>query len=363
MAEDMKKAELIASERLNDKLLESEKKYLEEKKRLAEQEQGTQSAIRRREYIEKLATATNNLAIDRASRNERLRLLKEANDEYLAELKEAAEREREIYEQLKKDISDIYDDILDKADATILQTEKKRAKMEEKLSDYGNLTKRIIFRGTGEGGSDEIFYDLVDLTKTTDTLEKYAENLTKIKDRMQSGGIDQSYINSLVSMVSELSVDKGLIFTNELSAKDDKDFSEYINAWIAKEKTAKSISAQIYESEMQKSISDTLSYMKTELENMGLDVPEGFFLSGSVSAQRFGSGFVDELTRQMEEIQKVINSFNLSINLDAKINQKEDSGKTSIYSPTYQINSTGAVDATLSSIKALETRKVLSGIV
>ena len=61
------------------------------------------------------------------------------------------------------------------------------------------------------------------------------------------------------------------------------------------ENAAKSISAQIYEEEMRSTVSETISFMTEELEKMGLSVPDGFFLSGSVSAEKFGEGFVLKL--------------------------------------------------------------------
>lgn len=363
MSEEMKKAELIASEKLNSKLLDSEKKYLEEKERLNKEEAESESAIRRRTYIEKLATATNNLAVSKAYRNENLRLQKEANDLYLAELKEAAEREREIYEQLKDDIKDTYDEILSYADQSIIETEKKRLKMEEKLSDYGRMTKKIIFHGAAPDGGDEIYPDLVDPSKLTEILKDYAKNLTDVKNRMAEGGISSEYINSLTQAVSELSVDKGLEFTKELNSKKDGDFYAYIDKWIEKENLTKAISAQIYESEMQESVKSTVDFMTKELEKLGLNVPEGFFLSGSISAEKFGDGFVAELSKQLAQIQSVIDSFNFSLNIGGTGGKEASTHNTSVYSPTYQINSGGTNDALLSSIKALEQRKVLSGIV
>jgi len=359
MTEDMKKAEQIASERINSEMLESEKKYLAEKKRLSEEEAASEERLRRREYAERLAKAKNNLAVEKATRNEMLRLQKNANDAYLAELKAEAEREREVYNQLKSDIKNTYSEILSFAENSIGETEKKRAQMEEKLSQYGRLTKKVTFRGTGEHGEDEVFTELFDLNKTTDTLRKYASSLSEIKSRMSAGGVSADTANSLISMISSMSVEKGSVFAGLLSKTTDREFKEYINAWQEKENVAKGLSARLYEDEMRASVSETISFMTEELNKMGLSVPDGFFLSGGVSAEKFGEGFVAQLSEEMDIIQKAINSFNLSLDVNMGASK---GGNTSVYSPTYQINTSSASDA-LSQIKATETRKVLSGIV
>lgn len=362
MNEDLKKAELKAQEKINSKLLESEKKYLSEKERLNREATEAESAVRRREYIEKLATASNSLAAEKAHRNERLRLLKEENEAYLSELKAQAQKEREVYEQLKEDVTELYKDILSVADSSIAETEEKRLKMQEKLADYGRLTKKVTFKGAAADGGDEVYTELISLAQTTEVLKDYADNLTEIRNRMTSGAVDTEYANSLIAAVSELSIDNGLEFVKTLNGKSDDEFFDYIKSWTEKEKATKALSAKVYAGEMEKSVEETVSYMKSRLEEMGLDVPEGFFLSGSISAEKFGEGFTSELEEQLLKVRNIIDSFNLSLNA-AVSGEKNVSQSTSVYSPTYQINGTGDASAALSSIKAVETRKLLSGIV
>lgn len=354
-------AELIAQKKLNSKLLESEKKYLAEKEKLKKQEAEAEEAIRKREYIEKLATAKNNLAIEKAMRNESLRLQKKSNEEYLSELKLAAEREREVINQLKDDISEAYENILSFADDSIVETEKKRDKMEEKLKSYGNLTKKVIFHGAGENGADEIYTELSDLDKTTEKLNEYAKGLEKLREKMETSGFSFDEINAFVAEISGFSVDKGAEFTSVLNAKGDDEFSHFIQSWILKQRTSEALSAQLYESQMEKSVSDTISYMTAELEKMGLSVPDGFFLSGSVSAEKFGEGFAEKLSEELLKIKDIIDGFNVSLNLNVN-NAGESKGTTTIYSPKYEINSSGGADVTLQSLRAMETRKILSGV-
>ena len=154
MSDSLKKAELSAQNKINSALLESEKKYLKEKERLKKEEATEEEAIRQKEYEERLASAKNNLSVEKATRNETLRLQKKANEEYLAQLQEAARQEREILKQLKSDVKDIYDDILSFAEEHIIETAETRSDMEDKLKNYGKLTKKVIFKGAAPDGGD-----------------------------------------------------------------------------------------------------------------------------------------------------------------------------------------------------------------
>ena len=362
MDNDLGRAKLMAEEKINSQLLESEKRLAAEKERIRREEAESEERNSRKMYIERLATARNNLIAERATRNELARLQKTANAEYLAELKEAADREREIVKQLKADVSAMYDDILDFAGEHIGEADKKRAAMEKKLSDYGNLTHRVIFHNVDESGKKLIYYNLDELDKTTDALIGYADAIEGIRGKMTEGGFSAEEIGAFVDEIAGLSVEDGTVFTENVQKLSGEEFNKYISSWVNKEKAAQKLAASIYNPQMQTAVDESIRYMTERLESMGLSVPEGFFLSGSISAQRFGDGFVSELGAELAEIQTIIDGFNASLGIELQ-NAEKSVYSTSVYSPTYQINSAAGGTQLLSEIKAMETRKRLSGVV
>ena len=93
------------------------------------------------------------------------------------------------------------------------------------------------------------------------------------------------------------------------------------------------------------------------LEAAGYEIPDGFYVSGSISAQKFGEAFVSELENQLDVIRSKIDEFNMGLEFAPNI-----SG--AVYNTTntsYNINSQGAQD-TVEQIRRYETVKRLAGV-
>ena len=82
-----------------------------------------------------------------------------------------------------------------------------------------------------------------------------------------------------------------------------------------KEKLSQDISAEQYEKELSDAWESAYDAMKEKLARAGYEIPEDFSVSGSLSAQKFGQAFIDELDLQLAAIRDRIDEFNSKLTL------------------------------------------------
>ncbi|MBQ3226048.1 MAG: hypothetical protein IJB48_03210 [Clostridia bacterium] len=286
--------------------------YLQEKQRLDAENAQREEANRRKEYQKRLASAKNATNAQLIRQKEALRLKKLSDEEYLDSLKQAAEKEKEILESLKSDIRDIYRDIAEYADDSIGSTVRAQDKMEEKLKDFGVLAKNITFVGMGPNGKNVVYQDLADLGQQINELKRYSELLSAVKTRMFENGFSSDNVYAFFSELADLSVEDGTKLAELLATAGTDKFLDYLGKWNQKQALAGEISSKLYLDQFSDSVDKTKQYMEEKLREAGLSIPEGFFVSGSVSAQNFGSAFVLELERQMDKVRELMASYSFS---------------------------------------------------
>ena len=134
----------------------------------------------------------------------------------------------------------------------------------------------------------------------SDIFEDISSLKKEKQERLKEGGFDSSLITGFLSALSDMSVTEGSNFASVLLNASDKDFSNALKGYTENQSLAKRISAELYSDDFTASVDKTASYMKSELEKLGFEIPEGFTLSGTISAEKrsikhfvFGYKFVN----------------------------------------------------------------------
>ncbi len=338
--EDNKNLTQKALSELNDGMLASEHAYLTEKERLTKENALLEENKRQREYQIRLASAKDAVTAEKIMQDEILRRKELADDQYLEQLKQTAEKEKTILEQLKEDVRDIYSDIAQYAEENLSEVYKAQEKLEEKLSDFGSLTSKEVFLGAGEDGEDLEFFTLADLGAQIQALEQYGDALSAVKRRMEERGFSKENAQAFFAAMTELTVEEGTRFAQLLAGADDAEFSNYLSQWIKKQELSEAISKTLYYEQFKDAVDDTKQYMVDKLKEAGLEIPEGFFVSGSISAENFGNAFLEEMQDQMEKVKTWAESFTLSFTPD-NAGVSSQPVQNAYHSTTYVLNGSG----------------------
>ena len=252
--------------------------------------------------------------------------------------KKLVENEKKKLEEEKKNISKIYDDIADYASKRLDEVAKKQESYNKKLMNFGSglLTKNTI-----EFGDEKIeFYSLKDLHADIDAMREYNDVLASFRGRLGSSGLSEDIQKSLLDEIDSMNTTESKEFMKLLNAANDEDYADYISVYGEKFKFAQKASAQIYDSEMTKAVDDSYKYMTDKLSEAGYEIPEGFFTSGTVSAEKFGSAFVEELDTQLSKIRAKIDAFNASLKIELNESSRDRrSGGNKTVSYDYSDNS------------------------
>lgn len=356
-----------ALERLNSDMLESELSYLREKERMEAENETEEERKKEKQYQEKLAKAKN--AAERAEiiEEERLRKKKAVDEEYLEQLKNTADAEREILDDLQKDITKLYNEIAERAEKNIDDVVKNREKFAEKLKDYAEpyMEKTSTFTGLGEHGEDLVYTDIIlDLSGARKELEDYAKLLREVEQR-------EIIPRDMFTLLRDLPIADAVKYAGALLSATDEELSAYVQDWTAIRQFSEDTGAVLFGEDMKAAADDAAQYMKERLEEAGFEVPEGFFTSGSISAEKFGEGFVGGLEEVMTNIREKLESIfeefqSASVRLGQTLAPKiaassASSGAT--YNTTYNLVSSGeSVSRQIQTIEAAEAVKKLRGM-
>lgn len=314
-------------------LITAESLYAAEKLKIEEKRKAQSAAIAQAEYQEKLAKASDSQKAAKIMRDENIRLEKLADDEYLAQLRDAAEKEKlvresefsslknsldlgyitqeEYYSKLAdlrdkyfsedssewvkytKQINSYQIDSLNNLKDYISEAQnnlsKLQDKIENKLSNYSPLyTKRTVtYKKADENGKDIVFtsVSLNNLNEATEKLREYADTIEAVKKRAE---LPEGFFNEL----RDMSIDKGLEFATALLDASDSEFEEYISSYAKKQEEIARIASELTAAET----ANTINAISSELEKYYDSIPEGFFQCGKLSGDNFTSAFIDSLS-------------------------------------------------------------------
>lgn len=298
----------------SDDLFKYQKLYEQEKKRIDAAQRAANAEKIRQSYAQKREAADDDIELEKLKNEEILKLQKNSNQSYLASLKALAAQEKEIIKALKSEITEIYKGIAETAENSIEDVLKNQEKFESKLSSHKN-SKFLHFNVYGGGVNGGLLsYDMLnDYSKANSELMDYYNAILAVKERINASGFDSSVSSDFLSVLSELSVDDGTRFSNVILNSSDKDFKNAINGYLQNQMLTKKLSSELFADDFEKAVSDTASYMKAELTRLGFEIPDSFTVSGTISADNFGTAFVNKLDAYLENIRTMISQFNAGL--------------------------------------------------
>lgn len=262
--------------------------------------------------------------------------------------------EQKLIKAEQKEIKGLYDDISDYATEKLEEILKKQQKLAKNLNNFGslyNVNTVYLDDFTGQ------YYSLHDISWDIEALKRYERDMNSLKERAEGLQISKNASDYLFASIKEMDTGDALQFMRALLAEDDKTFSEYTNKVYEKYALAEKVSSSQYAEEFSAGISDAYENMKEVLEKAGYEIPDGFFVSGSISAQKFGEAFISELDNQLAIIRGIIDEFNAGIEIAPAV------GGT-VYNTTntsYNISGQNSAD-TVEQIRRYETVKRLAGV-
>lgn len=247
-----------AMDEMNEKLLDSEVKYQQESERLKDSQS-------------------------------------ESDKRYLENLKTIAEKERKIYDALQKDIENAQKSTLesiktlaDEAMDSIEDIEKLQNDMANKLKEFGDLYTSKT-KKTWRGEIEVI--ELADIEKQTKAIEEYADSILKIKER---GNVPQEFF----SVLRDLSVEEGTKFADALLRADNTAFEKYIADWEQKQRVSEELSKILYADEAEKvknEINESFDKFNEDLDLQGKHNAEAWGEGFSEKVKQIIPQILDEI--------------------------------------------------------------------
>ena len=283
------------------------------------------------------------------------------SDEWLSYTEQIYEYQKKALETQKKDIEALYTDVADHATKKIEEVISKQEAYQKKLNSFSNL----FDVNTVHMGDDTFtYYSMHDFSKDTALINEFSKNVEALKSRLSGLGIGEDVIGQYMSEFDALDVTTAMQFIKGILSGSDSDLLKNIEGYALQRATSEKASTQHYAPEMEKAVEGSIEYMKEKLQEAGFtDIPEDFFISGQISAQRFGEAFISEIEKQMEIIQSKIAEFNAGLNLNVQgmtIMQTAAAGggTTNNYSAVYNVQTSG--ESETATLTALRNQQLLN---
>lgn len=232
--------------------------------------------------------------------------------------------QKRTFEREKKEIQDLYDDVAQYATKKLDEVMKKQQKLADKLNDTGALFK---VNKVKIGDSVDYYYSLGDMRRDIEQVKRYGEDFEKLSQRLAA--VENGAGRGILDRIKTMNFEDARGYMQALLNSGDEDFSEYVKALEVKEKLSQSIAAGQYEEEFNKSWEEAYNDMREKLSCAGYEIPEGFSVSGSISAEKFGQAFIEGLDLQLAAVKERIDEFNAKLMADVDISAVGNTYNTS----------------------------------
>ena len=286
---------------------------------------------------------------------------KVGTSEWLRYTKEIYKYQKSALEAEKREIEKLYDDISGYASKKIDEVLSKQDKFASKLKSYTHLFNSNT---VSLGDTEFSYYSMHDLHKDTEAITSYVDGLDSLNARLKELGVSGDVVKEFMAELSDMSIEEGAGFTKTLLNANDSALLEYINAYSDNRAAIKGLSSRFYQDDMDEAWDDSIHNMIDKLQEAGYEIPEGFFTSGTVSAEKFGEAFTAEIDNQLATVRQKVEGFYAAITrmFGAGFEISAVGGGGNTYSSTYYIqpNDT-STSAQLSAIRAEEKLNKLRG--
>lgn len=162
--------------------------------------------------------------------------------------------------------------------------ESKQESLQDQLADYGELFQRIDIKDE-EGNVIGEKFQLGDLQKEIDQIQKYGDALDKLQERGLSDG--------LLSEITNMGMEDAMDYMNKLISMSDGAFDDYVQLFAEKQKAAQEVAAKVYQSEFS---SLEQNYFQ-KLPQSIADMQGQLFAAGTQAAGQFTAGMESQGTQ------------------------------------------------------------------
>lgn len=263
MALGIKKGErevLSVAYRLNDKLLDAEQELNDKLSAMEQEERDRRAAVELADHQRKIKEKYAELGKTEKSERQKIqdeiaKLEADWNEKQLQAQYDAEKEKLQAQIDTMKKFRDEYEKALD-------EIQDAQNDMAGKLADYGELFKSVEKNGRE-------FFELGDLQKDIDAINRYGDALENLKAR----GVSDSLLDEITSM----GVEEATAYTERLLGMTDEQYAKYMALWEQKQAAAKQVASQFYRDEMDAlgkefvdKIPEELGEVKDEMRDIGV---------------------------------------------------------------------------------------------
>lgn len=171
--------------------------------------------------------------------------------------------------------------------------ESKQESLQDQLADYGELFQRIDIKDE-EGNVIGEKFQLGDLQKEIDQIQKYGDALDKLQERGLSDG--------LLSEITNMGMEDAMDYMNKLISMSDAAFDDYVQLFAEKQKAAQEVAAKVYQSEFS---SLEQNYFQ-KLPQSIADMQGQLFAAGAKAAGQFTAGMESQGTQMGTALEQAV---------------------------------------------------------
>lgn len=171
--------------------------------------------------------------------------------------------------------------------------ESKQESLQDQLADPGELFQRIDIKDE-EGNVIGEKFQLGDLQKEIDQIQKYGDALEKLQERGLSDG--------LLSEITNMGMEDAMDYMNKLISISDGAFDDYVQLFAEKQKAAQEVAAKVYQSEFS---SLEQNYFQ-KLPQSIADMQGQLFAAGTQAAGQFAAGMESQGTQMGTALEQAV---------------------------------------------------------
>lgn len=171
--------------------------------------------------------------------------------------------------------------------------ESKQESLQDQLSDYGELFQRIDIKDE-EGNVIGEKFQLGDLQKEIDQIQKYGDALEKLQERGLSDG--------LLSEITNMGMEDAMDYMNKLISMSDGAFDDYVQLFAEKQKAAQEVAAKVYQSEFSALEQNYFQKLPQSIA----DMQGQLFAAGTQAAGQFAAGMESQGTQMGTALEQAV---------------------------------------------------------